>query len=203
MIKLSDLLYNLSKNKQELINTQKQIEMLKPQLESLEESMNNILQKEKIYKNNDKNLDDWFFSKTYLKGNNKEDERKKLINVYLRDSYSFKDEITKFDLLHLKHYKENRRIMKRDLDILNSRWEEYKSKKNEQENTKLDLNYDYIIENKEYRLIPPSSMAYQYVEEYIRMNYTFEKLIKDFKEKKQKDINIKEEILSLKKAQEN
>lgn len=203
MIKLSDLLYDLSKNKQELINTQKQIEMLKPQLESLEESMNNILQKEKIYKNNDKNLDDWFFSKTYLKGNNKEDERKKLINVYLRDSYSFKDEITKFDLLHLKHYKENRRIMKRDLDILNSRWEEYKSKKNEQENTKLDLNYDYIIENKEYRLIPPSSMAYQYVEEYIRMNYTFEKLIKDFKEKKQKDINITEKILSLKKVYEN
>jgi hypothetical protein len=203
MIKLSDLLYDLSKNKQELINTQKQIEMLKPQLESLEESMNNILQKEKIYKNNDKNLDDWFFSKTYLKGNNKEDERKKLINIYLRDSFSFKDEITKFDLLHLNHYKENRRIMKRDLDILNSRWEEYKSKKNEQENTKLDLNYDYIIENKEYRLIPPSSMAYQYVEEYIRMNYTFEKLTKDFKEKKQKDINITEKILSLKKVYEN
>ena len=204
MFELDSLLDDLSKNKQEIVSIEKQLNLLKPNINLLEENINSILQEEKIFNNNISDLDDRLFSKTYLR--DKKNERRSFVSVYWRDPSTktgFKEELTKFDLLHLKHYKENRMIMQRDLDILNSRWNEYKIKKNEEEKENFLLDYDYIINNKEYRLIPPSSKSYQYVEEYIRNQHTYLKLIKELEEKYIRDKQITQDILSLKKVTEN
>lgn len=201
------LIDELSRNKQEIVNIEQQLEILKPKINMLEENMRSILEEEKVFKANEsQSLDDWFFSKTYLKGEDRKTDRRRLVTLYWRDPSTptrFKEKLTKFDLLHLKHYKENRMIMERDLNILNSRWDEYTKKKSAEENGAIvgtSMNINYILNNREYRLIQSTSKAFDFVKEYLVLEHTYKALEEELRARRARDLELSEEIYMIQSA---